>query len=110
MTELLIIVLIGLGGMLWWDSRRSYQAAMRVCRAACQRAEVQLLDETVALRRLRPCRSRSGRVQLCREYEFEFTQLGDVRYAGRLRLSGLRLEELSLDLHNVRAPDGVSLH
>jgi hypothetical protein len=104
------MTLIGLGGLLWWDSRRSYQAAMRVCRAACRRAEVQLLDETVALRRLRPCRGPSGRVRLCREYEFEFTQMGDVRYGGRLRLSGLRLEEVSLDLHNVRAPDSATLH
>jgi hypothetical protein len=110
MAQLLVIGLILIIVFLWWDSRRSYQSAMRLCRAACARAEVQLLDETVALRRLRPCRSPAGHLQLCREYRFEFTQTGAARYAGWLKMSGQRLEELSLDLHNVRAPEGASLH
>jgi hypothetical protein len=110
MTQLLVIALILLIVYLWWDARRSYQVAMRVCRAACARAEVQLLDETVALRRLRLCRGAGGQMQLCREYRFEFTQTGAARYPGWLRMRGQRLEELTLDLHNDGAPESATLH
>lgn len=92
---------------LWWDAQRTRAVALAAGRRACHEIGAQFLDETVALDRLRPCRDGRGRMRLCRRYQFEFTDNGVDRHRGRIRLRGLALEEVSLDLQNVTQPDGA---
>ena len=71
--------------------------ALGICRAACEQRALQLLDQTVALRRLRLRWTTEG-LRLRRTYRFEFSDAGAERYSGYLTLVGLDLEELSFGL------------
>lgn len=71
---------------------------MVAARRACERHGQQLLDETVALARIRPKRDRSGRVRWWRIYCFEFTGDGDQRSFGEVHLLGQRVVSLTLTL------------
>ena len=88
----------------WWWSMRAREIAVKAARRACQRFSVQLLDETVALHRLRPTRGRDGRLHLWRLYQFEFTQTGGERYAGHVALFGERLMDVHLDAVGENGP------
>jgi hypothetical protein len=72
--------------------------AIQAARRACQQAGVQLLDETVALARLRLRRDENQRARLYREYAFEFSDTGDNRQPGRVYLLADRLLDVNLIL------------
>jgi hypothetical protein len=79
------VMLLGILGLLvwWWvTSLRAKEAALKACRRACAREQVQLLDETVTLRRLGFARDPNGRVRVRRTYTFEFSTRGNDRRAG----------------------------
>jgi len=81
---------------LWWDGLRKRELAMQAARALCLRTGVQLLDETVALRRLRLRRDALQRLRLHREFAFEYSSSGDDRLPGRVYLLGDRVVEAHL--------------
>lgn len=76
---------------------RAFVAAVRHCEAM----QVQLLDQSVYLRRL--WFKRDGRRRLClwRAFYFEFTAIGDDRYLGRVIMLGNHITEVQLDPHRV---------
>jgi hypothetical protein len=85
------------GGWLWSNSMRAREVALAGCRDACQRAGLQLLDDTVSMASMRPVRDAHGRLVLRRIYVFEFTDTGDNRRHGsvivmREAASGIELE------------------
>jgi hypothetical protein len=82
---------------LWADSLRARERAIAAGRAACARYGVQLLDETVAVAKLRLARDEDGRLRLRRIYAFEFTETGDNRRHGAIVMLGARLEDLRLE-------------
>lgn len=102
--ELILGLGAAAGAWLWYDSLRAREQALAVCRRACRGIDAQLLDETVALDRLRLGRNQAGRVTLDRRYRFEFSTAGDDRRTGRLRLIGQRVADLQMD-----HPDGLTL-
>lgn len=79
--------LLVLGG-LWWDGLKTRELAIQAARRVCQQAGVQLLDETVSLRRLRLRRDDRQQLRLYREYAFEYSDTGDNRLPGRVYLLG----------------------
>jgi hypothetical protein len=81
----------------WWLSMRAREQAVQAARRACRTFDVQLLDETVALRGLRPVRDRDGRLRLRRLYQFEFTRSGSERHGGHVALLGQRLMDVHLE-------------
>lgn len=97
MEVLLVVFLLGMG-WYWYDSTLAKEAAIRAARRACERYQQQLLDETVALARIRPRRDASGRVRLLRHYRFEFSGDGERRHSGEIRLLGRRITGLNLEL------------
>lgn len=96
MTELLI-GLLAFVVFAWIDALRAREAALHACRRATQRLGVQLLDETVVLRRLRPARNGDGRVGLCRHYSFEYSEQGIERRQGEIVLLGRHVVSLRGD-------------
>lgn len=82
----------------WYDSTIAKEAAVAAARRACERHQQQLLDETVALVRIRPRRDSSGRVRLLRHYRFEFSGDGELRRSGEISLLGQRVTGLNLEL------------
>jgi len=95
-----VIALLGLGALIlfWVDSMRTRERALRIARAACNRHGFQLLDETVALARLRLRRDAGGTVKPFRSYGFEFSVDGGERRNGEVDLLGVRPAGVRLDL------------
>ncbi len=88
------LVVLALVGWAWHSTLRARERALALCRAACERAGVQLLDDTVELREWR-ARRIDGRWHWWRRYAFEYAAgAGEVRCKGQLWLLGQRLERL----------------
>lgn len=83
-------------GWFWWDGLNKRELAIRAARTVCQRAGVQLLDETVALRRFGLARDGNQRMRVRRDFQFEYTDTGDNRLPGHVYLLGDRV--LNTDL------------
>lgn len=94
--EWLAVALLCGVGWLWWDGLQKREAAILAVRAVCARAGVQLLDETVSLRRMRLRRDRDQQVRIHREFAFEYATTGDERWPGRVYLLGRRVLDVEL--------------
>ncbi len=95
-----LLLMLALSALLWfwYDSLRARERTLGVSRLSCQRIQAQLLDDTVALTRLRLCRTPGGSVALCRRYRFDFTLDGMSRRSGRVDLQGQRITDVLLDI------------
>jgi len=83
---LLAIIAGGIG--FWWTSTRARELALNHARILCKREGVQLLDYTVALRKIRLGNRAGGSACLRRVYGFEFTAEGSYRDSGSVTLNG----------------------
>ena len=81
---------------LWFDSTRSHELAVQLTSRLCLKHDVQLLDETVALRRLGVSWPSEG-LRLKRTYSFDYTIEGTERRTGSLVLLGSRLATYQID-------------
>ncbi len=97
MSQLLTIVIVALMATWWWTAMRAREAAARAARQACRTFDAQLLDDTVALRGMRPRRDTNGALALRRTYRFEFTRSGAERFNGYATLLGRRVLDVHLD-------------
>jgi hypothetical protein len=71
----------------WYDFMRARETAVAYARSYCRRTDVQLLDDSVALARVRPG-IRARRLGFARLYAFEYTTDGSHRGAGYVALFG----------------------
>ena len=94
--ETLSIALLGALAWLWYDSLNAREAGMNEARAACAAEDLQLLDDTVAIRSLRLARDDAGRLRLQRVYGFEYSDTGDNRRQGSVTLLGHEVVMLNL--------------
>lgn len=102
----LIVLLLGVG--FWLEALRARESALRACRRLTARLGAQLLDETVALQRLRPARTAAGYPALRRSYTFEYSLHGLERRRGRIELLGGRVLSVQGDWIDAR-PVAVSV-
>ena len=98
MNEIIWFLLLGLVAWFWWDSLRAKEAGVRAARRACERHRLQLLDDTVALSRLRAARNPCGQMQWRRAYQFEFSRDDEVRSHGTVELLGCKVTGLQLEM------------
>jgi uncharacterized protein DUF3301 len=94
--ELAALTLLGLFAWFWMDTLKARETALAAARRACEADGLQLLDETVAVERLRPSRDDSGRLTVRRDYVFEYSQDGVDRHRGALTLLGREVTLLDL--------------
>lgn len=71
--------------------------ARHACRVRCNDVGVIFLDDTVMLTRLRLRRDSEGHMKIYREYQFEFTSDGNVRYGGEIALLGKNIVYLVME-------------
>jgi hypothetical protein len=81
----------------WLDSIKSKENAMVYAASACRDIEVQLLDQTVSLAKIKLARNKQGRLVFQRIYRFDFSIYGNERREGRVVLLGDRKEQIQLD-------------
>ncbi len=104
MTGSLIgLLLVALAVWAWMDALHAREQAIAHGRRLCDAAGVQLLDQSVAARRLRLV-WRSGLPVLLRRYAFDVSVDGSDRYPGHLELEGHRLTTWSLPHPDARPP------
>lgn len=96
-TSLLLLLLLIAFGWFWFNSLRALEVARNAGRRACDNANVQFLDDTVAGIALALVRSMSGRRLLRRTYRFEFSETGDTRLEGQVVLLGDKIESVTME-------------
>lgn len=82
----------------WLDILKAREAAVSAARAACDSENLLLLDDTVAILRIRPERDGDGVLRLRRVYGFEYSNTGNDRSAGSLVMLGSRVLVINLCL------------
>ncbi len=95
LSDMLVLLMLGATIGVWLKLSTARERAVRVTRAQCLQHGLQLLDETVGLRRIRLRRVNGlRRVERC--YDFEVSIDGNDREPGRLWMIGNALSSLSL--------------
>jgi len=102
MWELAAVVAIAIGVLLWMDSLRARERAVRAGRSACERYQLQFLDDTVSFSRLRLGRNHEGELRLARTYTFEFSDTGNNRRQGAIVMLGSEVQDLHLEPYRVQ--------
>lgn len=90
------IVAVILTAWAWHANLAAREMANRLASETCKRAEVQLLDGTVSVQRMRLARTADGSWTLRRTYVFDYSEDGYNRRRGFVVLSGLRLDSVGL--------------
>ena len=96
LVDITPLLLIAFLVWFWFDSTRSHELAVQITSRLCLKHDVQLLDETVALRRLGVSWPREG-LRLKRTYRFDYTIEGTERRTGSIVLLGSRLAAYHID-------------
>ncbi len=97
MWEVAAILLFAAGIFLWLDSLRARERALKAGRSACERYELQFLDDTVAFAKLRLARDEQGQLRIARTYTFEFSDTGNNRRHGAIVMLGGEMLDLHLE-------------
>jgi uncharacterized protein DUF3301 len=97
MWEAAAIVFIAAGIFFWLDSLRARERAIQAGRNACQRYDLQFLDDTVSFTRIRLRRDEEGQLKIARTYTFEFSDTGNNRRHGAIVMLGGELQDLQLE-------------
>ncbi len=101
LIPLLLIAALGLIGWFWFDSLRAREHALKICAQACDKINAQLLDDTVALRRLGVARDKRGHAVWRRTYNFEYSLDGAERLRGSVTMRGRAVEIVA-----IQSPEG----
>jgi hypothetical protein len=88
-SAILVSLVAVLGTAGWWvAAARAREHAASCIDRACREAGLQWLDQTAILKRLELGRDAQGGRQLIRTYVFEYSEDGESRRQGFLRLRG----------------------
>ena len=102
MWEAAALLAIGAGLAFWIDSLRARERAVRAGRSACERYDLQFLDDTVSFARIRLARNEEGELRIARTYTFEFSDTGNTRRQGAIVMLGAELQDLHLEPYRVQ--------
>lgn len=95
--ELLIAVaLLALVALFWHSSLAARELANRVAMETCTNANVQMLDGTVAIHRLRLVRDGDAPIAWRRTYVFDYSADGFSRQRGFVVLTGDAVDTVGL--------------
>jgi hypothetical protein len=102
MWEFAALAAIAGGILLWTDSLRARERAVRAGRSACERYQLQFLDDTVSFTRMRLARNPDGALRIARTYTFEFSDTGNNRRQGAIVMLGGEVHDLHLEPYPVQ--------
>lgn len=94
LLDLLVIAVPAALAGLWWTGSRARELAIGHARQACRHRQLQFLDQTVAITKMKPSRSRTGSSCFLREYGFEFTDQGEYRDTAVVTMLGHTLKRI----------------
>ncbi len=101
MLDFFFIILLLLIGFYWSNAMKARAIAFIAVNVHCQKMDVQLLDEYVALIGIWPKRDDDGKIKAWRSYQFEFTSTGDERYNGKVVMMGDKVLSIQLEPYRI---------
>jgi len=101
LSDIIVVVVILIVVWYWWDTIGAKEIARLVGKKACDDADLQFLDDTVAKQKIWLQRNNQGRLIICRHYYFEFATHGDTRYKGKIVLLGKSVDEIQMDVYKI---------
>ncbi|MCF6252229.1 MAG: DUF3301 domain-containing protein [Methylococcaceae bacterium] len=101
MLDFFFIILLLLIGFYWSNAMKAREIAFIAVNVHCQKMDVQLLDEYVALIGIWPKRDDDGKIKAWRSYQFEFTSTGDERYNGKVVMMGDKVLSIQLEPYRI---------
>ncbi len=108
LLELLGLLLLVAIAWLWLDSLKAREAAVAAARAACVAEDLLLLDDTVAIARLRFARDDEGVLRIQRVYGFEYSDTGNDRHSGSVVMLAGRV--LVINIRRRQGPTLTAVH
>ena len=102
MWEGLALVSSVAGALLWADSLKARERAVSAGRSACERYQLQFLDETVSFARMRLARDDEGQLRISRTYTFEFSDTGNNRRHGAIVMLGGDVADMHLEPYRMQ--------
>lgn len=100
-TDVIGFSVILLAGWAWWHGQGVKALAYSRVKRYCEKHDLQLLDDSLALKKARPVMSKQSLVCLNRRFVFEFTTTGTYRYRGIIDMQGVEVVTISTDTHHV---------
>ncbi|MEN0105241.1 MAG: DUF3301 domain-containing protein [Pseudomonas sp.] len=97
--NMFVLMLLAAGAAWLWHAHGLRERALERVKQHCQRMEVILLDDNVALRKVALLPDAKGRRRLARVYGFEFTVTGEQRHAGTITMFGQHVGGIELAPH-----------
>lgn len=97
MASLLIILFLGLLAWFWLNSIRAKEIAMQASATACKQIEVQFLDQTASLKKIKVSRNKNGRMTLERTFSFDFSRDRETRVQGFVTIIGQKVTQVLLN-------------
>lgn len=97
MLEAAGLVVAAAVALIWIDSLRSRERALAAGRGACERNNLQLLDDTIAVAKIRFARDADGRLRIKRTYQFEFSDTGTDRRVGTIEMLGAEVDDVRFE-------------
>ncbi|MEX6500669.1 DUF3301 domain-containing protein [Pseudomonas zhanjiangensis] len=105
--NIFVLMLLATAGAWLWHAHGLRERALELVKQHCAKADVELLDGNVALRKIALLADARGRKRLARVYGFEFTVTGEQRHAGSIVMFGNQLGRIELAPHPFKAPPVV---
>lgn len=104
-TDLILFFFLLTLFIYWLSAIRAKELATQQAKSACEKVQVEFLDETVSIKKVRLRRNLHGHMVFYREYQFEFTSTGEHRYKGRVALLGKFLLTTEMEPYQINAVD-----
>ncbi len=103
-NSIILLFILGIAAWFWFDTQRSQEMAINICKQVCGQLHLQLLDQTIALKRIRFKRNNRGILCVQRTYQFEFSDGGNNRQRGMVIMRGISMEMLEIHGYRVISP------
>ena len=82
------LLLVAAALWFWYDTIKARDAGIAAARQSCAGLGLQLLDDTVIVKKLRLARDDEGRLRPERVFSFEYSDTGDNRRRGSITTLG----------------------
>lgn len=92
LADVLFVAIAGGAAFYWFSGTRVRELAIAAAKRSSETADVQLLDQSVALARVSLSRDRKGQWRVWRQFRFEYSRDGVSREIGQIIMLGHKLE------------------
>lgn len=86
----------------WSSAMKARETAFSAAVAYCQKMNVLLLDDYVALNGQWLKRDGQGKIKAWRSFQFEFSSTGDERYQGKVVMLGGKVLSIQLEPYRIQ--------